>query len=285
VTIIWILLAIVAVLVTLHFAWRWASRRWSLPCPTFLAWSLESPQRLSGTETTLNRIGFRPGQKILEIGPGPGRLLLPAALRILPGGEAVGIDIQPGMIERLKVRATQAAITNLTAILGDATQPLVPEASFALVFLCTALGEIPDRAAAVSQCFRALKAGGILSITEKFGDPHYQSRSTVKRLAEEAGFRLQSIQGGCWFFTATFIKPLAKLPVKDCVEEASEETTHACQDPPPQVTVVPVGPWSVARTRDRFLWTADACGSGFVQGPSRSALRTCGTVALSSPIR
>jgi hypothetical protein len=71
VTIIWILLAIVAVLVTLHFAWRWASRRWSLPCPTFLAWSLESPlfQGLSGTETTLNQIGFRPGQKILEIGP------------------------------------------------------------------------------------------------------------------------------------------------------------------------------------------------------------------------
>jgi hypothetical protein len=80
-----------------------------------------------------------------------------------------------------------------------------------LVFLCTALSEIPDRAAAVSQCHRALKAGGILSITEKFGDPHYQSWSTVKRLAEEAGFRLQSIQGGWWFFTANFVKPLARL--------------------------------------------------------------------------
>jgi ubiquinone/menaquinone biosynthesis C-methylase UbiE len=190
---------------------------------------LESPlfQGLSGTETTLNRIGFRPGQKILEIGPGPGRLLIPAAQRVLPGGEAVGIDIQPGMIERLKVRATQAAITNLTAILGNATRPLVPEASFDLVFLCTALGEIPDRVAALCQCHRALKAGGILSVTEKFGDPHYQSRSTVKRVAEEAGFRLQSIQGGWWFFTATFIKPLAKLPVKDCVEEASEESFPA----------------------------------------------------------
>jgi ubiquinone/menaquinone biosynthesis C-methylase UbiE len=148
--------------VAIHFAWRWASRRWSLPCPTFLAWSLESPlfQRLSGTETTLNRIGFRPGQKILEIGPGPGRLLLPAAQRILPGGEAVGIDIQPGMIERLEVRAKKAGITNLMAILSDATEPLVPEASFDLVFLCTVLGEIPDRAAALSQCHRALKAGG-----------------------------------------------------------------------------------------------------------------------------
>jgi nitroreductase len=117
VTIIWMLLAVVAAWVAVHFAWRWGSHRWSLPCPTFLAWSLENPcfQRLSGTETTLHRIGFRPGQRILEMGPGPGRLLLPAAQRILPGGEAVGIDIQPGMIERLKVRANKAGVTNLTA--------------------------------------------------------------------------------------------------------------------------------------------------------------------------
>jgi ubiquinone/menaquinone biosynthesis C-methylase UbiE len=209
VTIVWILLAVLAVWLVIHFAWRWGSRRWSLPCPTILAWSLESPlfQRLSGTETTLNHLGLAPGKKILEIGPGPGRLLLPAAQRILPGGEAVGIDIQPGMIERLKVRAAQMGITNLTTILGDATQPHVPDTSFDLVFLCTALGEIPNRATALSQCYRALKPGGILSITEKFGDPHYQSRSTVTHLAEEAGFRLQSIHGSWWFFTANFVKP------------------------------------------------------------------------------
>jgi ubiquinone/menaquinone biosynthesis C-methylase UbiE len=119
----------------------------------------------------------------------------------------VGIDIQPGMVERLKERARRAQVSNLTAILGDATQPMVPEASFDLAFLVTTLGEIPDRAAVIAQCFRALKPGGVLSITEMFPDPHYQSRSTVKRLAEEAGFRLQSVQGGWWLFTANFVKP------------------------------------------------------------------------------
>ena len=182
------------------------------PCPALLAWSLENPifQRFNGTRLVLDRLALRPGQHVLEIGPGPGRLLLPAANQVLPDGEAVGIDIQPAMIKRLEHRAVQAGITNLKAILGDAAQPHVPEATFDIVFLCAALGEIPDRSAALAQAYRTLKRGGVLSITEMFGDPHYQSRSVVERLALEAGFPLQSVQGGWWLFTADFIKPAAR---------------------------------------------------------------------------
>jgi ubiquinone/menaquinone biosynthesis C-methylase UbiE len=75
------------------------------------------------------------------------------------------------------------------------------------VFLCTALGEIPDRAAALDQCFRALKSGGVLSITEIVGDPHYQRLSVVKERAEVAGLQFRSTQGGWWFYTAAFVKP------------------------------------------------------------------------------
>jgi ubiquinone/menaquinone biosynthesis C-methylase UbiE len=188
--------------------WRWASRKWSLPCPSLLAWSLDNSvvQRSSLTVRTLDRIGFHPGQRVLEIGPGPGRLLIPAAQRVMPGGEVVGIDIQPKMVERLRRNAEKAGVTNATLILGDATQPHVPEATFDLAFLCTALGEIPDRSAALTHCYRALKPGGRLSITELMLDPHYQRRSTVQRLAEEAGFRFASIQGGWWYYTANFLK-------------------------------------------------------------------------------
>jgi ubiquinone/menaquinone biosynthesis C-methylase UbiE len=206
--IIWILLALVALWVLFHLGWRWASRVWHLPCPAVLAWTFENPilQRLSGTETTLSRLRLRPGMKVLEVGPGPGRLLLPAAQRIVPGGQAVGIDIQSAMIERLKTRAVQAGVTNLTIIHGDAAEPHVPEGSVDLVFLSMVLGEIPDRKGALTQCFRMLRTGGILSVTEKIGDPHYQSRSVVERLAQEVGFRLQSVEGGWWSFTASFAK-------------------------------------------------------------------------------
>jgi ubiquinone/menaquinone biosynthesis C-methylase UbiE len=203
-------LALIAAILGLGLGWRWASRKWSIPCPSFLAWSLESSflGRFNGTRVTLDRLGLRPGQRVLEIGPGPGRLLIPAAQRVQPDGEAVGIDIQPAMIERLKVRANRLGITNLSAIVGDAAQSHVPEASFDIVFLCAALGEIPDRAAAIAQSFRALKPQGVLSITEMIGDPHYQSRSVVERLALEAGFRAGSVRGGWWLYTAEFVKPM-----------------------------------------------------------------------------
>lgn len=204
-----IILVLLALVGASTLGWRWASRRWSLPCPSLLAWSLDNTlaHRSPLTLMTLERIGFRPGEKVLEIGPGPGRLLIPAAQRVLPGGEVVGIDIQPKMIERLEKNAARAGVTNLTVIPGDATRPHVPESSFDLVFLCTTLGEIPDRAAALAQSFRALRSGGRLSVTELIPDPHYQSRSTVRRHAEAAGFRFVSIEGGWWFYTATFVKP------------------------------------------------------------------------------
>ena len=198
-----------AIILAIGLAWRWGSRRWSLPCPALLAWSLENPifQRFNGTRVILDRLALRPGQRALEIGPGPGRLLIPAAKQVLPDGEAVGIDVQPAMIERLNRRAQRAGVMNLRAILGDGAQPHVPESSFDVVFMCAALGEVPDRTAVMAQCYRALKPGGALSISEMFGDPHYQSRTVVRRLAEEAGFQLRSIQGGWWLFTADFIKP------------------------------------------------------------------------------
>lgn len=207
---VFVSLLVIAVIVTAIFiGWRWASRVWPLPCPSVVGWALESPfyGRITGTDKTLERIGLKPGQHVLEIGPGPGRLLIPAARRVLPGGEVVGIDIQPGMTDRLNERAKKLNVPNLTAILGDATQPIVPEASFDVAFLVTTLGEIPDRSAALAQCFRALKSGGVLSISEMLPDPHYQSRKTVRRLAEQAGFQFQSMEGGSWLFTANFIKP------------------------------------------------------------------------------
>ncbi|PKN61571.1 MAG: hypothetical protein CVU57_28875 [Deltaproteobacteria bacterium HGW-Deltaproteobacteria-15] len=189
--------------------WRRTSRRRSMPCPAWMSGLVKGPVMdwILGTRITLDRIGLKPGQRVLEIGPGPGRLLIPAAQRVLPGGEVVGLDIQPRMVEQLKARAAKVGVSNLTAILGDAAKPPVPRGSFDAVYLCTVLGEIPDREAALRQCYATLKPGGVLSITEIFPDPHYQSRNTVRRLGEGAGFRFGYYYGNWFSYSMSFAKP------------------------------------------------------------------------------
>ncbi len=200
---------LVGLFAALNLAWRWASRRRELPCPTLLAWMLESEwiNRFNGTETTLRRLALRPGLAVVEFGPGPGRLLLPISERVMPGGEAIGVELQQGMADRLERRAAAAGCKNLRVVRGDATQPHLPSESCDLVILCTALGEIPDRAAALAQAWRVLRPGGRLAVTEMAGDPHYQFRGRVDELAKGAGFLSTGVEGGWWFYTATYVKP------------------------------------------------------------------------------
>jgi ubiquinone/menaquinone biosynthesis C-methylase UbiE len=203
-----VVLAVGGAVILASLAWRTASHYRSLPCPTALAWLLDNPLagRVLGTQSTLQWMGLRPGQRVLEIGPGPGRLSIPAARQVLPGGEVVGLEIQPGMLDRLKARAAQAGVTNLTAVLGDAPQAHFAPESFDVVCLCTVLGEIHDRAEVLRQCWQVLRPGGRLSITEVMVDPHYQSRATVQRLAEGAGFELEHVYSRGYRFTANFVK-------------------------------------------------------------------------------
>ncbi len=207
--VLWTIGILVAALVGLNLAWRYASRRWSLPCPTILSWAVEGRlvDAVAGTEITLERMKLAPGMTVVEIGPGPGRLLLPAARRVLPGGKAIGVELQQGMLDKLRRKLAHDDPGNVELIHADATQAVLPRQCADLVFLCTVLGEIPDRAAALKNCYDALRPGGRLSITEIKGDPHYQSHAKVEAMARDAGFEPENYAGNWWRYTANFRKP------------------------------------------------------------------------------
>jgi ubiquinone/menaquinone biosynthesis C-methylase UbiE len=174
-----------------------------------LAWLLDNPltNLVAGTGITLARIGVRPGEHGLDVGCGPGRLTIPAALRVGPTGSITALDVQPEMLARLQRRADEAEIANITTHLGDiTTEQSLSANSFDRAWLVTVLGEIPDRPAALENLYRVLKPGGTLSITEIFGDPHYQRRSLVLRLGQAAGFEATGYWGSALAFTQNFIK-------------------------------------------------------------------------------
>ena len=80
------------------------------------------------------------------------------------------------------------------------------------VFRRNQQGEIPNREAALAGAREVLKPGGVLSITEIIADPHYQRLSTVRWLAQAAGFRLAQVHGRWYHFTANFVKEASGAP-------------------------------------------------------------------------
>lgn len=206
-----ILIVIGAAVVTLGFVlgWRLLARRAALPCPTACLWLLENRmmERVAGAELLLDRAGVQPGMTVLDAGCGPGRLTIPLAARVGPAGQVLAVDLQTAMLDRLSARLESQAIRNVRtqhAALGAGT---LPTSAFDRAFLVTVLGEIPDRLGALREIRAALKPGGVLSLTEVFPDPHYQSQQTVRRLATAAGLRVVEVIGSWRAYTANLARP------------------------------------------------------------------------------
>ena len=192
-------------------AWRYASRRWPLPCPATLGWVLDVQLRelVLPTSRVLDCIGLQPGQRVLEVGPGTGYMSVPAARRLGETGRLVALELQPEMARRARERLAAAGVTNAEVRVGDVTAaPLEPQA-YDVGFLVTVLGEIQNRDLAIARLRDALKPGGILSFTEIVADPHYQRYDDLLRRCLAAGMEPAGRWSWRLAYTANFRRPAA----------------------------------------------------------------------------
>lgn len=209
---VWIILAAVAGVVLfwlfpLKLVSRLAARSGhSSPCPSSLSWLVDNPLRRRYMRPVLDRTGIRPGERVLELGPGPGAFTVDAALRTGPDGRLFAMDIQPKMIVQVERRVRQAGLTNIETHVGSAHHLPLQDGCVDRAFLITVLPEIPDRRLALAELHRVLRPGGALSVTEEFSDPDYLFLSETIRLVEAAGFRFEERYGNPWVYTANFRK-------------------------------------------------------------------------------
>jgi ubiquinone/menaquinone biosynthesis C-methylase UbiE len=177
------------------------------PCPFALAWIVDNPLRRRYMAQLLDRVGIQPGERVLELGPGPGMFSIQAARRAGDGGALVAVDIQPRMIAAVDKKAEETGVTNVETHVGSAYDLPLQDGSVDRAFLVTVLPEIPDRHRALLELHRVLKPGGVLSITEEFLDPDYPLARTAIRWAREAGFEFVERHGNWFVYTLNFRKP------------------------------------------------------------------------------
>ena len=204
-----VLWGVLGTFIGVGFWWRHFERRRSRPFPSWLSPLLETPamEAVAGNSRILDNLDLVPGMQVLDVGCGPGRVTVPAARRVGPGGEVVALDVQPSMLQKLKERADAYGLGNIRLVLSGIGQGALESNAFDRALLVTVLGEVPDREAALREMYAALKTGGVLSVSEVILDPHYQSRRTVRRLAEAVGFRPCRHYGNRLAFTKQFVKP------------------------------------------------------------------------------
>jgi ubiquinone/menaquinone biosynthesis C-methylase UbiE len=112
----------------------------------------------------LSAAGLEPGQKVLEVGCGPGFFTIPAARIVGEEGSVCALDVSPLAVERVRQKIEKEGATNVETVLADAAQTGLPDQSFDLVFVFGLAHPVGDVEIILDELHRLLKPGGILAI-------------------------------------------------------------------------------------------------------------------------
>jgi ubiquinone/menaquinone biosynthesis C-methylase UbiE len=127
---------------------------------------------------TVERIGLRPGQRVLDVCCGAGASALPAAEAVGPGGSVLGIDLSQGLLAIARRKAARAGLKNVEFRSGDMLNLDAPSASVDAVVCVFGLFFVPDMAAALRELWRVVRPGGQLAITT-WGPDFFEPGSTA----------------------------------------------------------------------------------------------------------
>jgi SAM-dependent methyltransferase len=122
----------------------------------FLAPALFAPW----SETVLDLVDLRPGQRVLDVACGTGIVTRRAVARVEPGGTVVGLDLNEGMLS--VARSVAPEVTDWRT--GRADELPFPDGAFDAVVCQQGLQFFPDRSAALREMHRVTATGGRLGL-------------------------------------------------------------------------------------------------------------------------
>ena len=155
----------------------------------------EQPDRV------VRELGIAPGSTVADLGAGVGYFTWRLARAVGPTGKVIAVDIQPGMIERLRQNLADRNITNVEPVLGSEEDPRLPPNSVDLVLLVDVYHELQQPERTMAHVRRALKPDGRLVLIEyRKEDPdipihplHKMTVGEVRQEIEPIGFQFHEL--------------------------------------------------------------------------------------------
>jgi precorrin-6B methylase 2 len=164
---------------------------------------LERPEREQeeNPEGALDALKLKPGMVVADVGAGTGYMSLKMAKRVGQSGKVYAEDVQPEMLQKVRENAAKAKATNVIALQGSFTDPMLPKEQMDLVLLVDVYHEFSEPQKMLRGIRESLKPDGRLVLLEyRKEDPsipiqelHKMSVADVKTELEAEGFKLSQV--------------------------------------------------------------------------------------------
>jgi len=110
--------------------------------------------------------GLKPGQTVADIGAGTGLFMPYFSRAVGPTGKVVAVDLVPAFVAKLKGRAAELGLANVSTVLCTERSVELPPASVDVAFICDVYHHFEYPQSSLASIRKALKPGGTLVLVE-----------------------------------------------------------------------------------------------------------------------
>jgi len=123
---------------------------------------MEDPERAAWQkpDEVVAALGLRAGAVVCDVGAGPGYFTLRLARAVGPTGRVFAVDVVPEMLAVLRDRLEKAGLRNVTPVLAQGDDSLLPPKACDLVLVVDTFHHFPDGVAYLRALAGRLRPGG-----------------------------------------------------------------------------------------------------------------------------